>query len=150
MQDQNWILECKSYVRDRKAGTSQSWDETLQLTRPWNQWEEMDRFRQAQNQHRRDSPIFRRRRWPAPRGSSHHPQERSREVPDGVEANQQQAYKSEIERGTHQHNYHPVLRTKKRQWGRQQRHLLRTASSKTGEHTTSWDEDCDGRSQCKG
>ena len=129
-------MQCKNYVRDRKAGTSHSWDETLQPTHPWNQWEQMDRFRLTQNQHRRDSAIFWKRRWRAPWGSSHHPQERSREVPDGVESNQQQAQKSEIERETHQHNYHPMLRTKKRQWGRQQGHLLRTASSRTGEHTT--------------
>ena len=30
MQDQNWILECKNCIRDRKAGSSHSWDETLQ------------------------------------------------------------------------------------------------------------------------
>ena len=64
----------------------------------------------------------------APSGSSHHLQERSREVPDRVEANQQQAHKSEIESETHQHNYHPVSRTNKGQWGRQQGNL-RTASS---------------------
>ena len=98
----------------------------------------------------RESAMFQKRRWPALWGSSHHPQEMSQEVLDGVEANQQRAHKSEIERETHQHNYHPVLRTKKRQWGRQQGHLLRTASSRAGEHTTSWDEDCDGRYQCKG
>ena len=71
-------------------------------------------------------------------------------MPDRVEANQQQAHKSEIERETHQHNYHPVLRTNKGQWGRQQGNPLRTASSRTGVDTTSWDEDRDGRSQCKG
>ena len=71
-------------------------------------------------------------------------------MPDRVEANQQQAHKSEIERETHQHNYHPVLRTNKGQWGRQEGNPLRTASSRTGVDTTSWDEDRDGRSQCKG
>ena len=122
MQDRHWILECKSYARDRKAGTSHDWDETLQPTSPLNQWEQMDRFWQTQNHHRRDNSIFR-KRSPAPQGTSHHPQERSRGVPAGGEANQKQAHKSEIQRETHQHNYHPVLHTNKRQWVRQRGHL---------------------------
>ena len=65
-------MQCKNYVRDRKAGTSHSWDETLQPTHPWNQWEQMDRFRLTQNQHRRDSAIFWKRRWRAPWGRTHH------------------------------------------------------------------------------
>ena len=45
MEDENWILECKNYLRERKAGKIQSWRETLQPTLPWNQCEQMGRFR---------------------------------------------------------------------------------------------------------
>ena len=44
-------MQCKNYVRDRKAGTSHSWDETLQPTHPWNQWEQMDRSGREDDEH---------------------------------------------------------------------------------------------------